>query len=200
MGERSMRRRVAALLAAAIVLAACSGSGGESAADPTPTPAAPAATATPEPTATPAPDPTPTPEPTATPAPTPTVEEEVLAAYQAHLEAVDAAFLEKDADLPGLLATTSGERLDYVSGAIREVVEAGDTTDGTVTLLSDPIIAVGGEQASLEQCILDETRQVAADGTIVIAGDDAPQTLVFQLARIDDTWKVVAVEGGGPCE
>lgn len=120
------------------------------------------------------------------------VDEEILAAYDDAVAAVEVAYEAADPDHPDLVASFAGRSLTLHQNALREYQGDG-IADEVLERESDTTVShVVGDTATVEECYA-ETIQVVDLETREPRGepDELSELVEWQMERIDGTWKVV---------
>lgn len=183
--KATLGKAVAGVTATLALLAACGDDGGEDAdaMDPTEEASAPDATGNGEGE----------PDDDATPQ---SPEEEVLADYEAAIDALSAAFAVPDPEHPDLLDHWAGEALLHVQASLENFELNGEAAEGTIE--SSPVVTLDPQDedgAWVDDCFVERAQKVDADTREPLS--DMSHTTVStrrRLERVDGTWKVTENE------
>lgn len=128
-------------------------------------------------------------------------EDQVLAAYEASLDALVAAYAESDVEHPDLLATHDGGALSRLQGFLAGY--ASEDLAHEVTFDSNPTVSrLVENSATVTDCIREQSQRVSLDsGDPVGELDDNVFHSEVTMERVDATWKVIGQTNlEDPCE
>lgn len=127
------------------------------------------------------------------------LDQEVLDAYEAAQAALTAAFEAADPNHPDLLATHTGEELEFVQGRLREMQADGVSWVGT-TELSFTLRSRDEHEAVVRVCVLDTAALVDTEtGEVVEEPDESqlPQHLDITMRKEGGVWKSADTDDAG---
>ena len=171
-----MRKTAVAAVAIALLAAGCGGSGEPTAVGEVPAPSTTAATA-----------------PTSTTLGRAEIEQAVLDAYLASWDAYTAASDPADPEFPGLAETSTGpalERAQEQLAAYQFTGRVGRYPQGSIAEHRAEVVSVGGDEATVRDCNIDDGQLViAATGEVV---NDLVATVLFEGSMVveDGRWKL----------
>jgi hypothetical protein len=117
----------------------------------------------------------------------------VVAAYEAHWQALLAAGDPPDPQSPGLAETMTGDALRSAQNFMSTNAAEGLVLRGTYTHEAD-VTSVTDTTATIEDCGEDGTSLVVATtGESVEAPDETPEGVVADLAKENGAWKVSTI-------
>lgn len=124
----------------------------------------------------------------------------VLEAYEAGWQAFNEASRQPvDPALPALEETMTGEALESARQSLNEWAEAGEYIDGPPVDTAPQVTDLGESEATLEDCVIEESVLRAADGSEVESADTEPTAFRATMVKEGDTWKNDTIEALDPC-
>lgn len=135
---------------------------------------------------------------TASPTPSGGAAGEALAAYQDYLSAFTGALAAGDTGAAALSEHAAGAALENAREQLRANQSEGLTATGTIqSAVTDSEVAVDGDRATVEDCVLNDLAHVRVDNPdeVVAPASGNRQPITAVLDRTAGSWQVAAIEG-----